>query len=636
MSAPAAGEAVPGLHRAEGLEESLDLEGRVIGILEEGVIVCDRDGVPVLANERAVELTGMPFAALVAGAQRAPGEGVGGGQVWPAVLEALRAGEGERPAVEGTGMRSDGSEFPFEARILSLQAGEHHFSVAVIEDISKHRAAERRLADARDDALRASVVKSEFLATMSHEIRTPMNAVIGTLDLMLDCELTPELAELADIARNAANDLLVIIDDILDLSKIEADRLESRHDSFALVATVEAAADILAANALRKSVALATYIDPAIPARVRGDPRMLRQTLVNLIGNAVKFTERGEVTVHAEHVSSPAGAASVRFSVRDTGPGIPAEAVETLFEPFTQAGTHASSEQGGSGLGLAISSRLVRLMGGRLTVESELGRGSVFSFELPLERAQDEAGDETATLGPMRVLIVADAGAAAQTVALYLRDWGVTVANAPDAHTALERFSAAAADGEPFDVAIIAVGAAQADDARAAAAQLRRDAGPGGVFLIALGEVGERLSPAAGASGFDAVVTMPVKQGRLLEALAGVRPRQDGDASPAREEDPAGDGVRGLRVLIAEDNLVNQQVLMRQVHRLGLVADAVANGREVLEALERDDYDAVLMDCQMPVMDGYTAAREIRSREAGGTRHSAAGRRAWTDSSPSP
>jgi two-component system sensor histidine kinase/response regulator len=618
---------VPGFHSVEGVDLPDELARRLIGAMREGVLVCDRDGRPILANDRAIEITGIPFAELAAGAASV-GEADGAPQtpaapgraVWEQLLARLRedptALHGQR--VEGTARRADGNEFPFEAEINSLEAGQRQFFVTFLHDITDRKAAERRLADARDVALRASVVKSEFLATMSHEIRTPMNGVIGSLDLMLDSELAPELAELAQIARTAANDLLGIIDDILDLSKIEADKVQSRHEPFDVVAIVEGVADIVAVTARRKGVALATYVDLEIPPVVRGDARLLRQVLVNLVGNAAKFTDRGEIVIRAERQAAPESQALVRFSVRDTGAGIPADAVATLFEPFTQVDDGSSQELGGSGLGLAISSRLVRLMGGRLSVETELGRGSNFSFELPLE-LPEEVVERVPPPGlgrPLRVLVIDGSDTSADTLERYLRAWGMVTTRSADAETGLERFAAAPAM-ERFDV-VIAAASALDGDARALARGLRERAGEDAVFLIALVDIGERLGEADPTAKpvFDAVVGRPVKQSRLYEALAGVQselgPHGQAEASDADSD------LRGLRVLIAEDNPVNQEVLLRQVQRLGLVAEAVNNGQEALDALGHGTYDAVLMDCQMPVMDGYTAAEAIRSGEREG------------------
>ncbi len=605
------------------LARSEELKGAIMGASLDAILTLTRDGEIVDLNGAAERLYGMS-GVQAAGEQITSFIAAHEREAWEQLLAALR----DDPAhlhgrrIEGTGRRSDGSEFPFEASVNSHEAGERQFFVTFIHDTTERKAAEQRLADARDAALKASVVKSEFLATMSHEIRTPMNGVIGSLDLMLDSELAPELTELAQIARNAANDLLGIIDDILDLSKIEAKKLESHHESFDLVAIVEGVADIVAATARQKRVALATYVDPEVPAAVHGDARLLRQILVNLVGNAVKFTERGEVVVRAERQPSPASQALVRFTVRDTGEGIPADAVETLFEPFTQVDARSSHEHGGSGLGLAISSRLVRLMGGKLTVDSELGKGSTFSFALPFALPDEpvERVLAAARLGrPLRVLVIDSSDTSAETVERYLRAWGMVATRVSESAAALERFAAAPA-GERFDVAIIAASSIDAG-AHALARELRERGGPEGVFLIALLDIGERLADdvdvdGAPAPSFDAVVGKPIKQARLHDALAGVQSEQGSHDDEVRE--PAGD-LTGLRVLIAEDNPVNQDVLLRQAQRLGLLADAVNNGQEVLDALGRQTYDVVLMDCQMPVMDGYTAAQAIRSAEQAGT-----------------
>ncbi len=610
----------------QALARSEELKSAVMAASLDAILTLNRDGEIVDLNTAAVQLYKME-----------PGVAIGShitdcvpardSQVWVELLEGLRADplhlHGRR--IEGTGKRSDGTEFPFEASVNSLHAGGQQFFVTFVHDITERKAYERRLADARDAALRASVVKSEFLATMSHEIRTPMNGVIGSLDLMLDSELAPELAELAQIARTAATDLLAIIDDILDLSRIEADKVERRTQDFDLVALVEGVTDIVAVSARQKGVALDTYVDPALQGALRGDPRLLRQVLVNLVGNAVKFTERGAIVVRAERESGSGAQANVAFTVSDTGSGIPPDAVETLFDPFTQVDGTSTREHGGSGLGLAISSRLVRLMGGKLAVESELGAGSTFSFTLPFALAEAVAEEVVrpapAPLGrPLRVLVVDRSDTAAETLDRYLRAWGMVATRVVDSDAALERYGSAAIT-ETYDVAIVAT-SAPGEEERALAERLRARAGEQGIFLVALLEMGEAFAdPAGAADSFDAVVGKPIKQSRLYDALAGIQ----AEKTPVEQgEDGMGSGeLAGLQVLIAEDNPVNKEVLMRQVQRLGIVADAVENGQEVLDALVARTYDAVLMDCQMPVMDGYTATREIRAREAseGGSAH---------------
>jgi two-component system, sensor histidine kinase and response regulator len=607
-------------HKAAELElgRSEELKGAIMAASLDAILTLTPDGQIVDLNNSAEQLYRVER-------ERAIGDRITSyipvrdRATWDELLERLREDplhlSGSR--IEGTARRSDGTEFPFEASITSLEAGHQQFFVTFVHDITERRASERRLADARDAALRASVVKSEFLATMSHEIRTPMNGVIGSLDLMLDSQLAPELAELAHIARTAATDLLAIIDDILDLSKIEADKVERRQANFELVEIVEGVGDIIAVTARQKGVALATYVDPELPTNVRGDARLLRQVLVNLVGNAIKFTEEGEVVIRAERQPSAASQALVRFTVRDTGTGIPEDAVATLFEPFTQVDASAAREHGGTGLGLAISSRLVRLLGGKLAVDSELDRGSTFSFTLPFALPEEpDAADPPAPVSngavparPLRVLVVDPSDTSAETLERYLRAWGMVAMRVNAASAALERFGHG---GDAFDVAIVS-SSPSSEEAEALARELRSRAGEHGLFVIALLDIGERSAERNGGGGFDASVGKPIKQSRLYDALAGIQ----AERSPVEAQaDVEAGALAGLEVLIAEDNPVNQQVLLRQAQRLGLIAEAVDNGQAALDALAQRSYDVVLMDCQMPVMDGYAATQRIRELEA--------------------
>ncbi|MGH2850118.1 MAG: ATP-binding protein [Solirubrobacteraceae bacterium] len=597
------------------LARSEELKGAIMAASLDAILTLTTDGEIVELNRGAERLFKIGREAI--GEQITAYIPTRDREVWEQLLGRLRDDPTHlrERRIEGTGRRSDGSEFPLEASINSLEAGEHQFFVTFVRDIADRKAAERRLADARDAALRASVVKSEFLATMSHEIRTPMNGVIGSLDLMLDSELAPELAELAAIARTAATDLLSIIDDILDLSKIEADKVERQQLPFDLVSIVEGVVDIVAVAARAKGVAVSSYVDPLVPA-VRGDSRLLRQVLVNLAGNAVKFTDSGEVVVRAESQPSPDEQALVRFSVTDTGVGIPADSLETLFDPFTQVDGSSSRAHGGSGLGLAISSRLVRLMGGKLVVESTVGQGSSFSFTLPFslpEEPVEEMPPLTAGGRPLRVLVVDPSETSAETVERYLRAWGMVPTRVLDAPAALERHRSATA-AEPFDVAILAPSGGD-EDLHGLARELRAESGEHELHVVALLDMGERIGEqgTSGPGDYDAIVGRPLKQARLHDALSGLQ--REGAPAAAGHEDTSGD-LSGLRILIADDNPVNQQVLLRQAQRLGIDAEVVVNGQEVLAALERSTYDAVLMDCQMPVMDGYAATREIREREA--------------------
>jgi PAS domain S-box-containing protein len=599
------------------LEASEEMKSAVMAASVDAILMLDGDGTIVDLNRSAERLykttraaVGETLETFVPWRDR---------QVWVEILDRLRSDpkhfRGRR--LTGTGRRSDGSEFPLEATIDSLETAGQQMFVTFVRDVTERRAAERRLADARDAALRASVVKSEFLATMSHEIRTPMNGVIGSLDLILDSDLEDEQRELATIARTSAHDLLAIIDDILDLSKIEADKLDSQAIEFDLATLVEGVTDIVAVPARRKGLALGCFVDPRTPSVLRGDARLLRQVLVNLVGNAVKFTDAGEVAIRAELQPAEGNRVRVQFAVSDTGIGIPADAREKLFEPFTQVDGSSTRAHGGTGLGLAISSRLVRLLGGDLAVDSGVGRGSTFSFAAPFEvpeRAADPAYGPLPQSRPLRVLIVESAASAAETIDRYLRAWGMHTTRASSAAEGLKLFSAALVN-EPYDAVLLAVSSAE-ENPDGLSSQLRELAGEDGVFVVALLDVGERLGDRA-AEPFDAVIAKPIKQSRLYDALAGCD-RSAAPAPPVADEVPAVADLRGLRILIAEDNPVNQQVLTRQASRLGLVVNAVENGEAALAALAAETYDAVLMDCQMPVMDGYAATRAIRGREAAG------------------
>jgi two-component system sensor histidine kinase/response regulator len=603
----------------EALKTSEEMKGAVIATSVDAILTIDGEGEIIDMNRAAEHLYATTDAAI--------GDNIESfipwreREVWQQILERLRSDpkhfSGRR--LTGTGQRSDGSEFPLEATIDSLDAGGHQLFVAFVRDVTERRAAERRLADARDAALRASVVKSEFLATMSHEIRTPMNGVIGSLDLILDSDLADDLRELATIARTSAHDLLAIIDDILDLSKIEADKLDSQAIEFDLAAIVEGVTDIVAVPARRKRLSLSCFVDPAAPKAVYGDARLLRQVLVNLVGNAVKFTDSGEVAIRAEVGSLDEDRVLVHFAVSDSGIGIPPDSLDKLFEPFTQVDGSSTRAHGGTGLGLAICSRLVRLMGGELGVDSAVGSGSTFSFTVPFEvpeRAALPAYPREAAGRPLRVLVVESTPSAADTVERYLRAWGLVTARTAAPGEAIEVFKAAHEE-DRFDVAVIAVPAGDAS-ALELARELHELAGERDLFVIALVDIGERLDEAAPGEEqiFDAVVAKPIKQSRLYDALASF------DRSTAAPAPAEGEAVvpelRGMRVLIAEDNPVNQLVLTRQAGRLGLVVIAVENGEAAVEALAEGTYDAVLMDCQMPVMDGYAATRAIRELERKG------------------
>ncbi|MBZ5535564.1 MAG: PAS domain S-box protein [Acidobacteriia bacterium] len=606
-------------HIEDSLRQSEEKFRNIIENMQDYVLAATSDGAITLANPSAVKMLGYESEQELLGKDL--------GQVAGAVpreRERLARALGTSGFVRNYRLRfkhKDGSDILVEENIRLVRGadGKPVAIEAIGRDMTERIRAEEELRVAKETAEAATRARSQFLANMSHEIRTPMNGVIGMTNLLLDTELAPQQREYAETLRTCGESMLAVINDILDFSKIDARKLTFEILDFDLKEVIEDILTLVGKAAKTKKLELAGIVRPDVPTQLRGDPGRLRQILTNLVSNAVKFTERGSVTVRAANQAETTTHVTLRFEVVDTGIGIAPGTQARLFKAFSQADSSTTRKYGGTGLGLAVSKQLVEMMGGQIGVRSSVGEGSTFWFIVCLEKQLHPlALKENEKEGPARLrLLIVDNNPTTRLVLQHqAQGREIDAKCAANGVEALRLLREASSSKHPYDLAVLDQ-SLQELGGMALARAIRADPDITRIRVILLTSTNMTTDPEQlSEAGIDACLPKPVKPEQLFDCLTRLMPQSPSRAmrmplAPTLEPRP----VRKLRVLVAEDNLLNQKVTLGQLRKLGYRGDAVANGLEVQEAIQRIPYEVILMDCQMPEMDGYEASRQVRLRE---------------------
>jgi Amt family ammonium transporter len=590
------------------------------------IVITDRQGTVEYVNPGFLSRTGYTLEEALGKNPRILKSGIHSREFYEQMWRALNHGEVWRGEI--CNRKKNGDLYWEDATIAPILDAHGTITdfVAVKVDISERKQAEEALKAAKEQAEEASRAKSRFLASMSHELRTPLNGVIGMAELLANTALDDRQRRFVEACQSSGKSLLALINDILDFSKIEAGKLELDEHDFDLDQLVEETVETLAFQARQKGVQLFSHIAPPACLRVYGDSGRLRQLLVNLIGNAIKFTEIGEVAVRVAPVEEPTGHGSIRFAVTDTGIGIPPDRLDRLFVSFTQADSSTTRKYGGTGLGLAISKSLVSLMGGQIGVESRLGRGSTFWFTLPLKGVAGRAGRSRTIsddLQRLRVLVLDGRAATREHLVEILRSWRIPADTATTPAEALAKLGQAAVARGPVNLVLVDGEAMAPEQLGDFVREVRQTAGLSDcrIFILASPENTLREEQ-RGRLGIDLCLSKPPCQSALLGAIndhfVGTRTGRDQGGAGTDRQLAASPALSGARVLLAEDNRVNRMFAGEILRQAGIECHAVENGREALEVVQGERIDLILMDCQMPEMDGFEATRRIREMERNG------------------